>query len=175
MTDRAEEKAGSAPEAGTGEQQRDQSGGATSGRLDLSAFLPYRLNQAAERVSQRFAKLYRAEAGLTRPEWRVLATLGQFGTMTATEIGRHSAMHKTKVSRAVYSLESRHWLSRTPSSADRRVEMLALSPKGRQNYNDLVAIARDFEAALIATLGEEAAARLKDGLTAIEERLEPGR
>jgi len=40
--------------------------------------------------------------------------LGQRGTMTATALGEQSAMHKTKVSRAVAELERRRWLVRTP-------------------------------------------------------------
>ena len=98
--------------------------------LDLETFLPYRLNRLAEAVSREFSKIYRDRFGLTRPEWRTLATLGQFGTMTATAIGEHSSMHKTKVSRAVAELEKRKWLTRTPDAADRRVEHLALTKAG---------------------------------------------
>ena len=49
--------------------------------LVLEDFIPYRLNKAAEAISQRFASQYRDEYGLTRPEWRTLATLGQFGAV----------------------------------------------------------------------------------------------
>ena len=80
--------------------------------LELEKFLPYRLNRLAEAVSRDFQTIYRTRYGLTRPEWRLLASLGQHGTMTATEVGRDSAMHKTKVSRAVSALEERRWLKR---------------------------------------------------------------
>ena len=91
----------------------------------MENFLPYRLNRIAEAVSREFSKLYRDRHDLTRPEWRTLATLGQFGTMTATAIGEHSTMHKTKVSRAVSELEKRKWLTRAPDEADRRTEHLS--------------------------------------------------
>ncbi|MGO4837536.1 MarR family transcriptional regulator, partial [Rhizobiaceae sp. 2RAB30] len=55
--------------------------------LALEDFLPYRLNRLADAVSREFQKIYKERHGLTRPEWRTLATLGQFGTMTATGIG----------------------------------------------------------------------------------------
>ncbi len=74
--------------------------------LVLENFIPYRLNKAAEAISQRFASLYHDRYGLTRPEWRTLATLGQFGKLTATAIGAHSSMHKTKVSRGQCSLSN---------------------------------------------------------------------
>ena len=65
--------------------------------LALEGFLPYRLARAAEQVSRQFAALYRERHGMTRPEWRTLATIGQFNRITATAIGQHSSMHKTKV------------------------------------------------------------------------------
>ena len=98
--------------------------------LVLEDFIPYRLNKAAEAVSQRFASIYRDRYGLTRPEWRTLATLGQFGILTATAIGAHSSMHKTKVSRAVFTLEKRRWLSRKRDDIDRRIENWNSHPQG---------------------------------------------
>ena len=80
-------------------------------KLQLEAFLPYRLNRIAAAVSQDFRSVYGPHHDLTIPEWRVLATLGQFEEMSAKAIGRHSAMHKTKVSRAVQALATRRYLS----------------------------------------------------------------
>jgi DNA-binding MarR family transcriptional regulator len=137
-------------------------------RLILEQFLPYRLNRAAETVSRRFAALYRSEYGLTRPEWRTLATIGQMGTTTATAIGQHSSMHKTKVSRAVFTLERRGWLSRRADPADRRSERLELTRLGRRKYEELVKLAMAFERELEQEIGRTAKTRLTDGLSAIE-------
>lgn len=120
--------------------------------LALEAFLPYRLNRLAEDVSRNFSKIYRDRFGITRPEWRLLATLGQYGTMTATEVGQHSAMHKTKVSRAVTALQQRHWLTRTPDEADRRIEHLHLTSAGLVACREMVPLAQAFEAKLLAAL-----------------------
>ena len=92
--------------------------------LALESFLPYRLARAAEAVSRQFAALYRERHGLTRPEWRTLATIGQFTRVT-----------------------------------------------GRRQYQDLVDLARGYEARLIETLGKTRAARLEAGLSAIETKL----
>ncbi|MFH1342921.1 MAG: MarR family transcriptional regulator [Pseudomonadota bacterium] len=139
--------------------------------LALENFLPYRLARAAEIVSRQFATLYRERHGLTRPEWRTLATVGQFNRITATEIGAHSSMHKTKVSRAIRALEMRKWITRQPDQTDRRVEHIELTREGRQRYRDLVALARTYEARLSGQLGEAGAARLEAGISAIETRL----
>ena len=122
--------------------------------LTLETFLPYRLNRLAEDVSRNFSRIYRDRFGITRPEWRLLATLGQYGTMTATAVGQHSAMHKTKVSRAVAALQQRHWLTRTPDDADRRIEHLRLTSAGLAAYRELVPIAHAFEARLLAALSD---------------------
>ncbi len=137
-------------------------------QLILEDFLPYRLNKAAEAISQRFASLYREQYGLTRPEWRTLATLGQFGVLTATAIGVHSSMHKTKVSRAVFALEQRYWLRRKRDETDRRIENLELTPAGRKIYADLARVAHSFEAELLSNLGRRGEEELKAGLAALE-------
>ena len=137
-------------------------------RLELENFLPYRLNRLADAVSRDFAAIYREKYGLTRPEWRLLATLGQYSTMTATEIGRHSAMHKTKVSRAVTALEKRRWLTREADEADRRVEHLKLTRTGEEAYRTLVPLARAFERELMANLNDSERAAIGLSLTTLE-------
>lgn len=136
--------------------------------LSLEEFLPYRLNRLAEAVSRNFARIYRDRYGMTRPEWRLLATLGQYGRMTATSVGGHSAMHKTKVSRAVRALEERRWLTRTTASEDRRTEHLELSRAGLDVYRELVPLARQFETELLDALKDDDAEQLLKGLAALE-------
>lgn len=147
----------------------------TDDRLDLEAFLPYRLNRLADAVSRGFSRIYRERHGLTRPEWRLLATLGQYGSMTATAIGAHSAMHKTKVSRAVSSLEKRGWLTRRADEADRRVENLSLSRSGSAAYRDLVPLARGYETALLGRLPAGEREAVMKGLAALEAAIDAER
>lgn len=139
--------------------------------FDLEAFLPYRLNRAAEGVSLRFALEYRGRYDMTRPEWRTLAALGARGRMTATEIGAHSAMHKTKVSRAVRALEERRWLKRREDEADRRIEHLELTPVGRRIHAEMVALARRYEEELAVLLGAAGLRHLGAGLSAVEKAI----
>lgn len=129
-------------------------------KLRLEQFLPYRLNRISAAVSRDFRSVYGPDFDLTIPEWRVLATIGQFETITAREIGHHSSMHKTKVSRAVKALEDRRWLRRKPNDADRREEHLALTELGRSVYGKIVPRALDFEKRIVAALGDQAEAFL---------------
>jgi DNA-binding MarR family transcriptional regulator len=125
-------------------------------KLQLEQFLPYRLNRIAAAVSQDFRSVYGPHHDLTIPEWRVLATLGQFEAMSAKDIGRHSTMHKTKVSRAVRALEERRWLRRRESEEDRREEILTLTALGEKVYRDIVPKAVAFERHILDELGSEA-------------------
>lgn len=139
--------------------------------LTLEGFLPYRLNRLADVVSRKFAKIYKDRHGLTRPEWRTLATLGQFGRLTSTEIVNHSAMHKTRVSRAVSALEKRQWLKRSTDADDRRVEHLVLTRAGDAVYRDLVPLAQTFERQVYGNLGKRDAAAVRAGLEVLERQL----
>jgi DNA-binding MarR family transcriptional regulator len=139
--------------------------------LALERFLPYRLNRLADAVSRDFSRIYREKFGLTRPEWRVLAALGELGTMTATEVGRHSSQHKTKVSRAVAALEKRRWLTRAEDEADRRVERLTLTRAGQDAYGELVPLAKAFDRQLWEGISAAREAEFDYGLERLEQKL----
>ena len=120
--------------------------------LKLEEFLPYRLNVVASLVSQALSRIYAGRYGIGVPEWRVLVTLGQYGTMTGKAIGTHSHMHKTKVSRAVALLEKRRLVARRPNKDDMRETFLSLTPAGRTIYEDLAPIAIAFARRFVDTI-----------------------
>ena len=138
--------------------------------FDLETFLPYLLNQAAEATSHGFQSLYRDRYGFTRTQWRVLANLGKFGSMTARDICVISHIEKTKVSRAVAALEQDGMLSRIPSETDRRAEVLSLTAKGQVTFAELGALAVGFDQQLRASLGQ----RESETLVAILRKLGAG-
>jgi DNA-binding MarR family transcriptional regulator len=139
----------------------------TSDPFDLTAFLPYLLNQAAEATSRSFQQVYRARHGLTRTQWRVMAHLGRFGAMTARDICRLSHVEKTKVSRAVAALQVRGWLRRDPAPHDGRAEMLSLTETGQAVFADLGLAAQDHDTQLRQTLGATQVATLETALRAL--------
>lgn len=118
--------------------------------FDLSRFLPYALNQAAEATSIGFQGYYRQRYGMLRTEWRVLFHLGRYGEMTAKGICERASLHKTKVSRAVQALEQKRFLGRTIQEQDRRHETLSLTRKGEEVYADLYRAAQSYDAKLSA-------------------------
>jgi DNA-binding MarR family transcriptional regulator len=123
--------------------------------FDLSRFLPYALNQAAEATSIGFQNQYRQRYSMLRTEWRVLFHLGRYGDMTAKEICERASMHKTKVSRAVRALEQKRYLLREPQEHDRRHETLSLTRQGQAVYKDLYKSAKVYDAELSAHFTSE--------------------
>jgi DNA-binding MarR family transcriptional regulator len=120
--------------------------------LKLEEFLPYRLNVLSSLMSQALSRVYAEPYGIGVAEWRVLATLGQYGVMTGKAIGVHSHMHKTKVSRAVALLERRKLVVRRANRSDLREAFLSLTPAGRDIYQHLAPIMLAMVQQLIAAI-----------------------
>jgi DNA-binding MarR family transcriptional regulator len=144
--------------------------GARNADLHLETFLPYRLNVVSALTSQALSRIYAERYAIGVPEWRVLVTLGQYGTMTGKAIGQHSHMHKTKVSRAVALLEKRKLVARKINHNDQRETFLSLTAAGRTIYNDLVPTALDFERELLDALDPTERAMLDRMLDKLTER-----
>ena len=132
--------------------------------FELQDFLPYLLNQAAERNSLAFQRVYKSRYGMLRTEWRVLFHLGIYGKLTAGEISHRAKVHKTKISRAVHKLHTRRFLTRHPIESDRRSESLELTPAGRAAYQDLRAVAQAHDHQVLAEFAPEDIERLKSML-----------
>ena len=136
--------------------------------LELDRFVPYRLSVLSNRISQDIARLYAERFALSVTEWRVIAVLGRYPELSATEVAERTAMDKVAVSRAVASL-IRDWrLRRRLHGEDRRRSVLALSTKGYRIHDEVAPLALQFERELLSSLGSDE----KQWLTRILDRLE---
>lgn len=126
--------------------------------FELDGFLPYRLSVAAAQVSRRFATLYGAEAGLSIPEWRVLAHLDRSGAVSVRDIHLRVHLDKSVVSRAATRLEEAGLLRKSDHQTDRRLIVLELTPQGQALMRRLGRIATEFQTRLAAELGDDAPA-----------------
>src|SRR5690242_683751 len=104
--------------------------------LELEHFLPYRLSVLSNRISDAIAREYSQRYALGVTEWRVMAVLGRWPGLTASQVAQRTAMDKVAVSRAVARLLEAGRLSRTADVGDRRRALLRLSPAG-QAIHDL--------------------------------------
>ncbi len=137
--------------------------------FDLDDFLPYQLAVAAARISRGFAARYRAEFGLSIPEWRVLAHLSQSGAVSVREIHARVDMDKSKVSRAAARLEADGYLKKEVDSDDRRLIRLSLTEKGHELVARILPAAVEYQDELLALLGSDAPA-FRNALTRLSEK-----
>lgn len=123
-----------------------------SAALKLDTFLPHQLNVCATQVSQALSRIYADRYKIGIPEWRVIVMLGEYGSLTAKAVGAHSCMHKTKVSRAVATLEKRKLVARRANREDMREAFLSLTQAGRDLYAAAAPVALDFAEKLLASV-----------------------
>lgn len=138
--------------------------------LALESFLPYRLSVLANRVSQAIARDYADRFGITVPEWRVMAVLGQFGAETATGLCDRTAMDKVTVSRATTRLLSRKLVTRQTDPDDRRRTIFDLSEAGRHIHDEIVPVALAHEKQLMAGLNAAEVKQLDGLLTKLQQQ-----
>jgi len=121
----------------------------------LEEFLPYEMAVTAGRVSRLFARRYEAAFGLSVAEWRVLAVVGRFGTITPSTVAERTDMDKVKVSRAAASLVAANLLDQGPAPHDGRARLLRLTRKGRVVHDGIMPLALELEAQLAAGMSEQ--------------------
>ncbi|WP_397602774.1 MarR family winged helix-turn-helix transcriptional regulator [Sphingorhabdus sp.] len=139
-------------------------------KLTLSAFLPYQLSITSNAVSNLIARAYRGKFALKVPEWRVMALLGESDVATQRILVAATAMDKVTVNRACKALEERSLISRVPNMSDGRSHHLALTPAGRDLYEQIVPEALTLEAELEKILGSGEAELLEAMLAQLRAR-----
>ena len=141
-----------------------------SGTLLLEQFLPYRLSVLTNTVSSTLAGEYQTRFGMSVPQWRVMAVLGRFPDLSASEVAEKTAMDKVMVSRAVAALIDAGRIDRRMDDTDRRRSVLRLSAAGRAVYDEIVPVARAYERRLLAALNADDGAALDRILTQLQAR-----
>ena len=124
-------------------------------RLLLDRFIPFRLSVLTNKVSGAIARHYSQRFGLSIPEWRVMAVLGETPGLSAREVAERAAMDKVQVSRAVASLVAARRVARTPDDKDGRVGRLALTRTGMAIYEEIVPLALRLERTFVAALSRD--------------------
>lgn len=123
--------------------------------LKLDSFIPYRISVTSNRISRLIASIYSERFGLSIPEWRVIAILGDRNQETASELVERTAMDKVAVSRAVSSLVKKKLVRRNALQHDGRFTLLRLSLAGRRVYEEIGPLALDLENDVLDNLSQE--------------------
>ena len=101
-----------------------------------SVFLP--TVQALVQCYQAFEAYSGADvraAGLTPPQFDIIATLGNTPGMTATELGEKTLITKGTLTGVVDRLAERGWVERVAHGSDRRCQIVRLTPAGQALFD----------------------------------------
>lgn len=120
--------------------------------IDLERFLPYRLSILSNTISAAIAGAYAERFGLSTSEWRIIAVLGRFPSISAREVAERTAMDKVAVSRAVARLRSARLLRHQRAADDRRRSILTLSKRGQAVLQEVAPLTLAYEARLLEAL-----------------------
>lgn len=123
--------------------------------LRLDAFIPYLLSVTSNVVSDAIASSYQALFGLTIPEWRLIAVIGEDDGITQQQVGRRTQMDKVTVSRATIALVDRGLVERKPHASDRRSQSLHLTKAGHDLYEQVAPKALELERRIFASFDPE--------------------
>lgn len=113
------------------------------------------LLRSCENLVRRRLQPFLAEVDLTPEHWRVLALLHEQPGMGAGAIAKGAVLPSASVTRHVDRLVERGLVVRKVDPADRRRVVLALSPRGSDVAERLLAEERAVEETIAAGLGAE--------------------
>lgn len=121
---------------------------------DVRYLFSYNLQRLAS-VSSQATMLYMLEdAGLTSQEWRALAILDFLGSAPMNLLAQRAGIQKSQTSRLIASLERRKLIIRKTDTYDKRINLLSLTPSGRDLVNSLMILSRDRNRRMLEALDE---------------------
>jgi len=132
--------------------------------FDFSRYLPYHLSFPVGAVSRVLAEAMHSRFGLKSAHWRIMAFLGSRGPVSTRDLANYLSTEKSAISRATSELIARGFVLRVLHPVDRRLLMLHFSPKGKRLFEQMSAVALDFEDALLEHVTPEEVAVLDSAL-----------
>ena len=129
----------------------------------------YLLARASFAVSGPFAAGLKAHR-ITMRQWRILGTLWDSEGMPLGELAGAIMCEQSTTTRLVDRLVADGLVDKRPSADDRRKVQLVLTPKGRAETQELVALADEAERDFVASYGDGSTESLKAELKALIER-----
>jgi DNA-binding MarR family transcriptional regulator len=124
-------------------------------QFENEEFLLFRLSSVSRRVASACADVYFTEFGITVSEWRLMAQIGRFGTISAKDVAEIISMDRVAISRAAAKCLEEGLIRETTHPHDRRSKVLSFTRKGAALYKAIIPracqLANTIEAGLSAT------------------------
>src|SRR6478736_7984182 len=141
-------------------------------RRPLDDLLLYRLSRLLAVAGSMVIKLCEGRFGITRREWRLLATLASRGELSSSQLAEHAQLDRARTSKAVGSMVAKGLISREHPAGDRRQVLLRLTERGHGLYDELFPMVTQINAELLSALDATAVEQLDESLRVLQARAE---
>jgi DNA-binding MarR family transcriptional regulator len=160
--------------------------GPDGANLKLNEFLTFHLLRLSSIAKASVARAYLDPAGLSVPEWRLLASVANYSPMPFSDITAMTAMDKGQVSRTLRSAQAKGLVETQLVPADRRGAseggtsasisrvIVSITPAGRELYGRVMPIAQSYQAGLLNLMSVEERRMLFDVLQRVHRYLTTG-
>lgn len=140
----------------------------------LDDLLLYRLSRLLAVGGSPVIRLCEGRFGITRREWRLLATLVEHGGkgLGSSQLAELAQLDRARTSRAVGSLAAKGLILRSQPGGDKRQVMLRLTEAGLAIHAELFPMVREINAHLMAALTPQAAEQFDEALARLQARAE---
>lgn len=140
----------------------------------LDELLNFRLLRLFALSGAPVVRLLEGRHGITRREWRLLATLASRGPLSPSALAAQAHLDRARTSRAIGALVAKGLVVRTVRADDARRAEVAPTPAGQALFDTVFPRIAAINAGLVAVLDDatlQALDRALDALTAHAERL----
>lgn len=141
-------------------------------RRPLDDLLLYRLSRLLSVAGSMVIRICEGRFGITRREWRLIATLASRGELSSSGLAEHAQLDRARTSKAIGSLVTKGLIARSHPVGDRRQVLLCLTGRGRDLYDELFPLVTRINADLLGALDADAAAQLDESLALLQSHAE---
>lgn len=132
----------------------------------------FRLQRCFAMSGAPVVRLLEGRYGITRREWRLLATLAEHAHLSPSELAEMALLDRARTSRAIGLLVEKGLLRRQVHAADTRRAQLTLTDEGRQLHAEIFPAVAAINSQMLDVLDEPTLQTLADAIAALTKRAE---
>ncbi|WP_295551434.1 MarR family winged helix-turn-helix transcriptional regulator [Limnohabitans sp. Rim8] len=136
----------------------------------IDDLLLYRLGRLSATAGALVVRLCEGGYGITRREWAVVAQLYENGALPPSALAERMHRDRARTSRTLTSLVKKQLVTRTVTPADRRRARVALTPVGRQLYDQLMPSIQAINGQILSALQANEVVLFDDALARLQAR-----
>jgi DNA-binding MarR family transcriptional regulator len=138
----------------------------------LQDVLLFRLSHYQALAGAPMVKICEGQFGISRREWRLLATLAESGAMNSSALALCCSLDRARTSRAISGLEHKKLVRRHRGPADQRQVRVELSASGRALHTKLWPLVKVHQEALLTAFSATEVAQLDTLLARLQAQAE---